>query len=75
MSNGGYFTQVAHQWDEMWKSFFSEAVRDRAFITGVQKGKIAADIGVGTGFITEGPIRKGLQVLSVKWEDPSVRVG
>ena len=30
-----------------------------------QKGKIAADIGAGTGFITEGLIRKGLKVIAV----------
>ena len=31
----------------------------------VQKGKIAADIGAGTGFISEGLIQAGLQVIAV----------
>jgi len=66
VSNEDYFDQVARQWDEMRKSFFSEAVRDRALsIAGVEKGRIAADIGAGTGFITEGLVRKGLQVIAV----------
>jgi 16S rRNA A1518/A1519 N6-dimethyltransferase RsmA/KsgA/DIM1 with predicted DNA glycosylase/AP lyase activity len=50
----------------MRKSLFSEAVRDRALsIAGVEKGRIAANIGAGTGFITEGLVRKGLQVIAV----------
>jgi len=50
----------------MREGFFSEAVRNKAFSTaGVQKGKIAADIGAGTGFITEGLIRNGLKVIAV----------
>jgi len=61
-----YFDEVAQEWDEMRKSFFSKTVRDKAFsIAGVQRYKIAADIGAGTGFITEGLIRKGLQVIVV----------
>jgi len=50
----------------MREGFFSEAVKNKAFSTaGVQKGKIAADIGAGTGFITEGLIRNGLKVIAV----------
>ncbi|MFQ5795263.1 MAG: class I SAM-dependent methyltransferase [Candidatus Bipolaricaulia bacterium] len=66
MSSESYFDEVAHQWDEMRESFFSEAVRDKAFsIAGVQTDKIAADIGAGSGFITEGLIQTGLQVIAV----------
>ena len=66
MRRKDYFDQVAHQWDEMWESFFSEGVRDKAFSAAcLQMGKIAADIGAGTGFITEGLIRRGLQVIAV----------
>lgn len=50
----------------MREGFFSEAVKNKAFsIAGVQKGKIAADIGAGTGFIAEGLIRNGLKVIAV----------
>ena len=66
MSDDSYFDQIARQWDEMRKNFFSETVRDRALsVAGVEKGMIAADIGAGTGFITEGLIRKSLQVIAV----------
>jgi ubiquinone/menaquinone biosynthesis C-methylase UbiE len=66
MTSKEYFNQVAHQWDEMRASFFSESVREKAYSTAeVQEGKIAADIGAGTGFITEGLIHKGLRVIAV----------
>jgi len=66
MSSKKYFDEVAHQWEKMRESFFSEAVRNKAFsIAAVQEGKIAADIGAGTGFVTEGLIQKGLQVIAV----------
>ena len=61
-----YFDRVAHQWDEMRTEFFSESVREKAFsVAEIQEGKIAADVGAGTGFITEGLIRKGLHVIAV----------
>lgn len=61
-----YFDDVADQWDTMRKSFFSENVREAAFNTvNIQSGKLAADIGAGTGFITEGLILKGLNVIAV----------
>ncbi len=66
MMSKKYFDEVAQEWDEMRNSFFSEAVREKAIsIANVETGKIAADIGAGTGFITEGLIRKGLQVIVV----------
>ncbi len=66
MNSKKYFDEVAHQWDNMQQSFFSEDVRDKAFsVAGVQKGKIAADIGAGSGFISEGLIHKGLKVIAV----------
>ena len=66
MSSKDYFDRVAQDWDEMRESFFSDEVRIKAFsIAAVQKGKIAADIGAGTGFISEGLIQKGLQVIAV----------
>ncbi len=61
-----YFEQIAPKWDEIRRTFFSKRIRERAFsIAGVRKGKIAADIGAGTGFITEGLIYKGLHVIAI----------
>jgi ubiquinone/menaquinone biosynthesis C-methylase UbiE len=66
MSSKNYFDQVAQQWDTMRKSFFAEAVREKALgVADVQPGRLAADIGAGTGFITEGLIHKGLRVIAV----------
>lgn len=66
MSSKTYFDQVAQQWDQLRASFFSEAVREQAIaVAGVQKGKLAADIGAGTGFVTEGLIKLGVRVIAV----------
>ncbi|MCD6331477.1 MAG: hypothetical protein J7L80_04680 [Thermoplasmata archaeon] len=57
MNSKDYFDKVAHRWDEMQKGFFSDAIRSKIFsILDVQPGKIAADVGAGTGFITKGLI-------------------
>ena len=66
MNSKKYFDEVAQQWDNMQQSFFSEDIREKAFsVAGVKKGKIAADIGAGSGFISEGLIGKGLKVIAV----------
>jgi ubiquinone/menaquinone biosynthesis C-methylase UbiE len=66
MSSKPYFDEVAQQWDKIRETFFSGVVRDKALSTAdVKKGKIAADIGAGSGFITEGLIQKGLEVIAV----------
>lgn len=66
MSSKQYFDEVAKQWDKMRESFFSESIRDKAFdMAKIEAGKIAADIGAGTGFITEGLLKKGLKVIAV----------
>ncbi len=66
MNSKQYFEQVANQWDQMRQSFFSEKVREMVYATAnVQAGKLAADIGAGTGFIVEGLVQKGLRVIAV----------
>ncbi len=66
MSGKRYFDEVARQWDEMREEFFSDTVRERALaVACVEPGKLAADIGAGTGFITEALIRAGLKVITV----------
>jgi precorrin-6B methylase 2 len=46
--------------------FFSEAVRDKAIsVANVRPNEIAADIGCGTGFITEGLVQRDLKVIAV----------
>lgn len=66
MTSKDYFDQVAHQWDSMRQTFFSDRVREKAYaVAGAQEGNVAADIGAGTGFITEGLIQRGLRVIAV----------
>lgn len=61
-----YFETVAPKWDAMRQGFFSDAVREKAFeAAGVMAGTIAADIGAGSGFVTEGLLRRGLRVIAV----------
>ncbi len=74
MGSKEYFEKVADQWDDMRSGFFSEAVREKAFnVAGVEKGKIAADIGAGTGFITEGLVKKGLKVIAVDYSQEMLK--
>ncbi|MDM8525729.1 methyltransferase domain-containing protein [Desulfococcaceae bacterium HSG8] len=66
MSSQSYFDNVAGQWDTMRKDFFSESVREKAFATAnIRADKLAADIGAGTGFVTEGLISNGLKVIAI----------
>jgi len=66
MNNKKYFDDVADKWDSMRKVFFGDAVREKAYeVAKVEKGKIAADIGAGTGFITEGLLEKGLKIYAI----------
>lgn len=61
-----YFKEVANQWDEMRQGFFSEAVRVKAYsLADINSGELAADIGAGTGFVTQGLVQKGLNVIAV----------
>ncbi|HMF56026.1 MAG TPA: class I SAM-dependent methyltransferase [Pyrinomonadaceae bacterium] len=66
MSSKEFFDEVANDWDEMREQFFSERVREKAFaVADVQPETVAADIGAGTGFITEGLARRGVRVVAV----------
>ena len=61
-----YFNKVASQWDSMQQSFFSNMVWEKAIeIAQPKRGKLAADIGCGTGFISAALIKEGLNVIAV----------
>jgi ubiquinone/menaquinone biosynthesis C-methylase UbiE len=61
-----YFDTVAPQWDNLREGFFSEAVRKKAFfVAGLMPGKLAADIGAGSGFVAEGLVKSGIRVIAV----------
>lgn len=66
MNGKEYFDAVAKDWDKMRQDFFPDSVRDAAFERAdIKPGQVAADIGSGTGFITEGLIRRGVEVIAV----------
>jgi len=66
MSSKAYFEQVAGQWDQMRQGFFPDSVRDVAMATAkVEAGRLAADVGAGTGFMTAGLLHKGLRVIAI----------
>ncbi len=66
MDSKVYFNEVSGQWDTMRQGFFSEAVREKAYsLANVKEGELAADIGAGTGFVTEGLKNRGLKVIAV----------
>jgi ubiquinone/menaquinone biosynthesis C-methylase UbiE len=74
MNGKRYFNEVAPQWDKMRETFFSDALREKAIsMANVEPGRVAADIGAGTGFITEGLIKKGLKVIAIDQSESMFR--
>jgi len=66
VQNKEYFDTVAGQWDDMRRGFFSDQVRETALQTAaVRAGRVAADLGAGTGYLTEELLRQGLKVIAV----------
>lgn len=66
MKSMQYFSEVAEQWDNMRANFFSESLREKSLsLANLVRGNTAADIGAGTGFMTEGLLQRGLQVVAI----------
>jgi ubiquinone/menaquinone biosynthesis C-methylase UbiE len=66
MGSRQYFNRVASKWDNMQASLFTDKVREVAVgRANLQKGLTAADIGAGTGFITEELIKHDVKVIAV----------
>jgi ubiquinone/menaquinone biosynthesis C-methylase UbiE len=69
-SSRNYFDQVAQQWDGMRAGFFADAVRAAALdALSVEANRTAADLGAGTGFVSEALIARGLSVVAVDQSD------
>lgn len=66
MNSEEYFQEIAGEWDSIQRGLFPENLR-RIAINKVPVGPdtIAADIGAGTGFITEELLRHGARVIAV----------
>lgn len=66
MSSRSYFDAVASKWDALRSGYFSERVREAALdALGVEAGRRAADVGAGTGFMTEALVGRGLAVVAI----------
>ena len=69
-----YFERVAGRWDKMRQSFFSDKVREVAVSrAGARPGELAADIGAGTGFMTEELVRRGLRIIAVDQSEAMIQ--
>lgn len=65
-SSERYFDSVGADWDRLREGFYSTRVRDHALAAaGVEGGRIAADLGAGTGFLTEALLDHGVRVIAV----------
>jgi ubiquinone/menaquinone biosynthesis C-methylase UbiE len=66
MSSKDYFEHIATEWDTMRTEFFSETVRDHALkLANVQAGQVVADVGAGSGFLTEALLAAGANVIAI----------
>jgi arsenite methyltransferase len=75
MDSKEYFDNIASGWDEFRKGLFPESVRDRAYLeANLTQGSIAVDLGAGTGFITEGLLRRGVQVIAIDQSSAMIEV-
>ncbi len=66
MSSKAYFDEVAPRWESMRRAFFPDGLRDKALsVATLEAGQLAADLGAGSGYLTEALIRCGLRVIAV----------
>jgi ubiquinone/menaquinone biosynthesis C-methylase UbiE len=66
VSSRSYFDAVASEWDALRSGFFSVRVREAALdALAVEPGRRAADVGAGTGFMTEALLERGLAVVAL----------
>ena len=66
MSSKIYFDKVATEWDNMRSNFFQVGVRERAISeANIKENAIIADIGAGSGFISEGLTDMNVKIIAV----------
>jgi ubiquinone/menaquinone biosynthesis C-methylase UbiE len=75
MGSKGYFENVATEWDSMRESFFPESIREKAFgMIEISDNDVIADIGCGTGYITEGLVDKPVKIIAVDQSENMLNV-
>lgn len=75
MTSKAYFNKIANKWDELRGAFFSQSLREKV-LSSVEliKGKTAADIGAGSGFIAEGLIQRGMKIIAVDQSEAMINI-
>jgi len=75
MSSKKYFETVAQDWDSMRSDFFPVAVREKAIAQmDLHSGLQVADIGAGSGFITEGLTNLSINITAVDESEAMLQV-
>jgi ubiquinone/menaquinone biosynthesis C-methylase UbiE len=66
MSSIHYFERIAEDWDLMRESLFSTTLREKNYaLAEIFNHSTIADIGAGSGFITEGLVNKEVNIIAV----------
>ena len=59
-----YFAEVAGEWDEIRRGFFTAAMRDAAIRkAALPAGAVVADVGTGTGFVLRGLLEQAAELV------------
>lgn len=75
MESKKYFEQVAGEWDSMRASFFPTAIREKAFsLLPIPHHAVVADLGCGTGYITEGLADQVVKIIAVDQSEKMLAV-
>lgn len=74
MNNRIYFNSVASKWDEIRSGLFPDSIRETILeAAGNIAGKSAADIGAGTGFLTERLLKENANVIAIDHSEAMIR--
>ncbi len=75
MESKKYFENVATDWDSMRDSFFPVSIREKAFgLIKISDNDVIADIGCGTGYITEGLVNRSVNIIGVDQSEEMLNV-
>jgi len=75
MSSKNYFDKVAPDWDNMLTGFFQVGVRKRAIKeANIKANAVVADIGAGSGFISEGLLGLNVKIIAVDQSENMLEV-
>ena len=75
MKSESYFNSIAEEWDDVRQTFFSEKIREEVLSrVNLQEGMTVADIGAGSGYMTEGLIHTPASVIAIDQSEEMLNV-